>query len=302
MDRDNSLTQILVIVRSTANSIALHHAIEAIKKSMLQQHCSIEGSKILEEGLAADIYFTSTQPVTPWLIEIKQQYQDHDFMVIHAPNRRKKLLVADMESTIIHQEMLDEMADHLGIKPQIATITHRAMNGELDFSTALQERLSLLKGLDEKILHDLSHRITYMEGAASLIHTMKKNGAYTALVSSGFSLYTKQVAAELGFDLQVANELDIQQGKLTGAALPPIRGGEAKKATLLALCQQLNISPDDAITVGDGANDLPMLQTAGMGIAFHAKPAVQQQAKLNITHTNLKSLLYAQGYHGHEII
>ena len=212
--------------------------------------------------------------------------------------RRKKLIVADMDSTIIQQECIDEMADVLGIKDKVAAITERAMRGELEFETALKERLALLAGLTNADLRRIyDTRITMMPGAATLVATMRANGAHTALVSGGFSNFTNYVAGYLGFDENHANTLEWdQQGRLTGRVFGPILGREAKLATLYRLVREQGLDPQSTLAVGDGANDLAMVKAAGLGVAFRAKPIVAAEASASITHGDLTALLYLQGY------
>lgn len=211
--------------------------------------------------------------------------------------RRKKLLVADMESTIIEQECLDELADYVGIRPRIAEITERAMRGEIAFEDALRERVSLLKGLDAGVLEELyDERVTLMPGARELIATMRKNGAYCALVSGGFTFFTERIAALLGFSTHQANTLNIADGKLAGTVARPILGREAKLAALERLRAELGLQPHETMAVGDGANDLDMIRAAGLGVAFRAKPIVAAEAKASVRHGDLTALLYLQGY------
>jgi phosphoserine phosphatase len=219
-----------------------------------------------------------------------------DAVVVPAHNRRKKLLVADMESTIIQNEMLDELAEFLGLRGRIAAITARAMNGELDFAAALKERVGLLKGLAVAKLDEAAKRIRYTRGGATLVATMKKHDAYCALVSGGFTHFTGMVRRALGFDSDDANVLKRDGATLAGTVEPPILGKEAKLATLRRLAGQHGLSTADALTVGDGANDLPMLKAAGLGVAFHAKPVVAAEVPARIDHGDLTSLLYLQGY------
>jgi len=225
-----------------------------------------------------------------------------DAVVVPAVGRRKKLLVADMESTIIENEMLDELADFLGLREKIAGITARAMNGEIDFAGALKERVGLLKGLPVAKLDEAARRIRFTPGAATLVATMKKHGAFCALVSGGFTYFTSMVRAALGFDFDAANVLRHNGQKLTGDVEPPILGKEAKLATLQRLCGEQRIAMSETLTVGDGANDLPMLQVAGLGVAFHAKPAVAAQVAARVTHGDLTALLYLQGYRRSEFV
>jgi len=211
-------------------------------------------------------------------------------------SRRKKLLVADMESTIIEQECLDELADHIGLRDRIADITARAMRGEVAFEAALKERVGLLKGLDADVLEKLYDRITLVPGARELVATMRTNGAYCALVSGGFTFFTERIAARLGFNTHQANTLDIVDGRLAGTVSPPILGREAKLAALERLVGELSLQPEETLAVGDGANDLDMIRAAGLGVAFRAKPIVAAKAKASIRYGDLTALLYLQGY------
>lgn len=220
-----------------------------------------------------------------------------DLNMVPAEGRRKRVLLADMDSTMIEQECIDELAAEAGVGEMVATITARAMNGEVDFEGALRERVALLKGLDEAVIAKvLANRITLMPGGDTLVATMKANGAYAALVSGGFTAFTGHVAAVLGFDENRANTLLVRDGRLTGVPAMPILGRDAKVAALREITAARGLSPTDVLAVGDGANDLGMLELAGMGVALHAKPAVQEQCDLRINHGDLTALLYLQGY------
>jgi phosphoserine phosphatase len=211
-------------------------------------------------------------------------------------SRRKKLLVADMESTIIEQECLDEIADFAGLRTRIANITERAMRGELDFAAALRERVGLLGGLDASVLERVYERVTLMPGAATLVATMRRSGAVCALVSGGFTFFTERVAARLGFDIQQANTLQLKDGRIAGTVQAPILGREAKLAALQRLAREHRLDAPMTMAVGDGANDLAMLEAAGLGVAFRAKPIVAAAAAASVTHGDLTALLYLQGY------
>jgi phosphoserine phosphatase len=219
-----------------------------------------------------------------------------DAVVVPAAGRRKKLLVADMESTVIENEMLDELADFLGLREKIAAITARAMNGEIDFAAALKERVGLLQGLAVSRLDEAARRIRYTPGGATLVATMKKHGAHCALVSGGFTYFTALVRQALGFESDSANVLKHDGRTLSGEVEPPILGKEAKLATLQSLAAAHGLSTEEAVSVGDGANDLPMLKAAGLGVAFRGKPVVAAEVRARIDHGDLTALLYLQGY------
>ncbi len=223
--------------------------------------------------------------------------QPVDVIVQDADTRRKRLLIADMDSTMIQQECIDELAAEVGLKEKVAAITARAMNGEIAFEPALIERVALLKGLPASVVGEvIEKRITLMPGGPELVATMRARGHYTALVSGGFTVFTGPIAARLGFDENRANTLIVENGQLTGEVARPILGREAKVEALTEIAARLGIAPADAMAVGDGANDLGMIKIAGSGVALHAKPAVAAEAKIRIDHGDLTALLYIQGY------
>lgn len=232
--------------------------------------------------------------------------QPVDIIIQDNVKRRKYLLVADMESTIIEQEMLDELAEVIGQRDKVADITRRAMNGELDFAAALKERVGLLKGQPATILDQVAQRITMMAGAKALVATMKKHGGSCRLVSGGFTCFAEPVAQQLQFDNVYANGLIVRDGALTGEVAEPILDRDAKKTLFEKSVAELKLSLSDGLCIGDGANDVPMLlrciEGGGMGIAYHAKPKVRDAVQHQINHTDLTSLLYAQGYKKSEII
>ena len=239
----------------------------------------------------------AAMPSNLWAVWKELQALRVDLVVQPLAGRRKAMLLADMDSTMIGQECIDELAEEAGLGAQVKEITARAMNGDVDFERALTERVRLLKGLSEDVIgHVLETRITYMPGAAALVATMRANGAYTALVSGGFTAFTTQVAAHLGFDENRANTLLSERGVLTGEVGHPILGREAKVAALAEISTRLGLDEDQVIAVGDGANDLGMLGRAGTGVALHAKPLVAAKCDVRVNHGDLTALLYLQGY------
>jgi len=250
----------------------------------------------LAQGEAAE-FSVLKQADNFWSVWQDLQDLGIDLVIQPSENRQKKMLIADMDSTMIQQECIDELAGEAGVGERVADITARAMNGELDFEGALIERVGLLKGLDVSVIERvLENRITLMPGGHELLATMKVNGAYCALVSGGFVQFTGAIAAKLGFDENRANTLLSAEGRLTGDVARPILGRDAKVAALKEILDRLDITPDQVMAVGDGANDLGMLQLAGAGVALHAKPSVAAQCDIRINHGDLTALLYIQGY------
>jgi phosphoserine phosphatase len=226
-----------------------------------------------------------------------------DWCLQPAAHRRKRLLVADMDSTIINVECLDELADFAGLKVQISAITERAMRGELEFEAALRERVAMLKGLSTDALQQTyDERVRLNPGARTLVRTMAANGARCLLVSGGFSFFTARVAEAAGFHGERANTLIDADGQLTGQVGEPILGREAKLQALIEAQAALGIDPAETLAVGDGANDLAMIETAGLGVAYRAKPIVAAQADAKVDHTDLTALLYFQGYRADEFV
>jgi phosphoserine phosphatase len=255
--------------------------------------------------VAVDIPFDSHEDIRTIEHRLREARGDLPFDIVVQPQatRRKKLFLADMDSTMIGQEVVDELADFAGLKAHVAAITERAMRGEIEFEPALRERVALLKGLPVGVVDEvLKTRITLTPGGRELVATMRAHGAYTCLISGGFTLFTTAVAAMLGFAENRANELVVRDGKLTGEVKEPILGRAAKFATLIELTEAFDLDDIDTLAVGDGANDLDMIQHAGLGVAYHAKPAVATAAAARIDHGDLTALLYAQGYRRDEFV
>jgi phosphoserine phosphatase len=243
------------------------------------------------------------RPGNFWDIWADLQELEVDLVIQPADGRRKRMLLADMDSTMIRQECIDELAAEAGVGAHVAAITARAMNGELDFEAALRERVGLLKGLDAGVIDKvLANRITFMPGGRELVATMKRHGAYAALVSGGFTAFSRRVAGALGFDENRANELLVHDGKLTGTVAEPILGRDAKVRALEEISAMMGLVHAQVMAVGDGANDLGMLRLAGAGVALHAKPVVAAQCDIRINHGDLTALLYIQGYSRAEFV
>ena len=246
----------------------------------------------LEDGEACDLQFGRDPDAARTALE----GQGYDIVVQPAEHRRKKLIVADMDSTMITVECIDELADYAGIKARIAAVTEAAMRGELDFGEALDARVALLKGLDEGVIAQcLAERVKIMPGARELVRTMRGWGATAILVSGGFTRFAEPVAAEIGFTRAIANVLEIADGKLAGTVTKPIVDASTKLATLSEAVLDLGLSRAETLAVGDGANDLAMITQAGLGVAYHAKPVVAEAAGARIDHGDLSALLFAQG-------
>ena len=251
----------------------------------------------LDDGTACDITFGDIDPKIA-----EQSIRDHfagvpmDVAVQRAENRRKRLLIADMDSTIVTGETLDELAEFAGCKEAVVNITRRAMNGEIDFAGALRERVALLKGLPADSLEKTYELIDLTPGAETLVRTMRTFGAKTMLVSGGFTYFTERVSRRVGFDGNKGNVLELSGGVLSGQVIDPILDKDSKLRSLQEFTTAFGLTADDTLAVGDGANDLPMIMAAGLGVAYHAKPVVAEQARTRIEHGDLTALLYLQGY------
>jgi phosphoserine phosphatase len=252
----------------------------------------------LAPATAVDIPFRAGKESRTIAGELRSVLGGVDVVVQTAQNRRKRLFLADMDSTMIGQECIDELADFAGLKPKIAAITERAMRGEIQFEPALRERVALLKGLPAALIDQIiDQRIRLTSGARTLVATLRNNGAYTCLVTGGFTLFAEKIGQMIGFDEMRANRLKLDpDGHLSGLVEEPVFGRDAKHATLVELRERLGLGRDDTMATGDGANDLDMIAAAGLGIAFHAKPKLAEAAAARIDHNDLTALLYVQGY------
>jgi phosphoserine phosphatase len=261
-------------------------------------------SAALNGAIAADL-FAEAADARKLEADIREALEGAaiDVIVQPAATRRKALFLADMDSTMIGQECIDELAAFVGLKQHVAAITERAMRGEIEFEPALRERVGLLKGVPLSVVGEIiRERITLTPGGRELVRTMRAHGGYTALVSGGFTVFTGPISTAIGFDEHRSNTLLEEAGVLTGKVADPILGRQAKRDTLVSLRSRLGLSPVETLAVGDGANDLAMLGEAGLGAAFRAKPAVAAAADARLDHADLTALLYAQGYAGAEIV
>jgi len=267
----------------------------------------------LDPGIAADIPFSGSREnsqandnraLADRLRDALAGVPLLDVVVQPAGRRRKPLFLADMDSTMIGQECVDELADYVGVKQRVAAITERAMRGEIEFAPALRERVALLAGLPASIIDEvIANRISLAPGARTLVATMRSHGAYTCLVTGGFTLFSRRIAAMIGFDDNRANTLLLDAGgRLTGEVAEPIFGRADKLATLIELTRRFGLAPDQTLVAGDGANDIAMIEAAGLGVAYHAKPKVAEAAAARIDHGDLTALLYAQGYRREEFV
>lgn len=264
------------------------------------QELDVQDTLCLCQNEAYDL-FTDTRGDPLFLREIASSL-NIDIISQPTANRKKKLLIADMDSTIVTGETLDDLAEFAGLKDKVSAITARAMNGEIKFRDALHERVQMLKGLSASFLEEAMSRVHLTGGAETLLATMKSNGAYCALVSGGFTFFTERVAAQLNFDFNAGNNMEIIDGHISGNVIDPIINKDSKLAYLKSFRNEQNLLAHDTLAVGDGANDLPMLLEAGLGVAFHAKPSVIEQAKHNVQQGDLRSLLFAQGYSADQFV
>jgi phosphoserine phosphatase len=250
---------------------------------------------VIEPGKAADLHFTGDALAARQALE--EAIPGVDVIVQASAHRRRKLIIADMDSTMITVECIDELADYAGIKAEIAAVTETAMRGELDFEGALRSRVALLKGLPESAIEQcLAERVKIMSGARELVRTLRANGGYAILVSGGFTRFAEPVGTDIGFDRVIANRLGIAGGALDGSVATPIIGAHSKREALATAMAERGFGVEATLAVGDGANDIPMIEAAGLGLAYHAKPKTRAAASAAILHCDLSAILYAMGY------
>jgi phosphoserine phosphatase len=288
-----SSSQLVATLVAPADAVLCESQVEPFIKRIMQSGGIVEKTVWLDKGRAADVFFTGGQAT--------EDSSSFDILVQPVATRRKKILIADMESTIIEQEMLDEVAALIGIGEKVATITRRAMNGELDFAAALIERVGLLKGQPASLLDEVAARMTLSPGAEALVAAMRRAGGKAWLVSGGFTFFVKKIAEQVGFDKYFCNDLRIEGGVITGEVLLPILDKDTKKDLLEKACASYGCVLSESLAVGDGSNDVPMLQACnaggGLGVAYRAKPRVRELVSNQINHSDLSALIYAQNIH-----
>ncbi len=296
---------VLTLIAVPAGDMAIESAVAAARDELGGLGALVGEADWLMPHKACDLFFAGVdlrQVGNSLRKLLAERFPDArlDLVVQEAADRRKLLMVADLESTLIENEMLDDLADFIGARDNVAEITRRAMDGEIDFAAALKSRVALLKDLPEAALKEAAAGIRLMPGAATLVATLRAHGAYVALATGGFSVFVRHVQTRLEFDAVFANELIVDGGRLTGKAREPILTREGKKDALISLAAKRDIPLRSTLAVGDGANDLPMLEAAGLGVAFRAKSLVAKQAVHRIDYCDLTALLYAQGYRAAE--
>jgi phosphoserine phosphatase len=295
----SSVLTLVAAVPTGLSPADIAHAVDALRSAGAQ----VDGRSSLAVGQAEDVRFTALAPIeAAETVRTALSGRAIDVFAQATAARRKKLLLADMDSTIVIGETLDELAAHAGLKDKIAAITARAMNGELDFEAALKERVGMLAGLPIAALEQTYAHIEMMAGALTLVRTMAGHGARCVLVSGGFKFFTSRIAARCGFHADFANDFILDGAQLSGRVVEPILDRSVKLQTLQREAASLGVDLAESCTVGDGANDLPMLQAAGLGVAFHGKPTVAAAAPHRVDHCDLTALLYAQGYAANEHI
>ncbi|MEX1036608.1 MAG: phosphoserine phosphatase SerB [Sneathiella sp.] len=297
-------TSILTLVADHTAGASIRNIAEAAVHELTNAGATCAPPDWLSDDRAVDIAFTSITPAeAEERLKPSGLLKAMDYCLQPADHRRKKLFLADMDSTMITVECIDELADFAGIRAEVSAITERAMNGELDFNAAFRARVAMLKGLREPVLQQVfDERVRLTGGARTLVQTMRANGAYTALVSGGFTFFTSRVREQVGFHMDMSNDLLFEDGGLSGVTAEPILNSAAKLATLERLMAEKNVGRAGTLAIGDGANDIPMIAAAGLGVAFHAKPATMAAADAAIRFGDLTTLLYYQGYRDSDFV
>lgn len=292
------MRQVLTLIGSPVSGALNDDLVEAARRALEDLGARVGTTAWLDPGISCDLPFEHRSAEAGFEGAVRERLGGLpiDLAALPAAGRRKALLVADMDSTIVTAETLNELADCVGLKAEVAAITKQAMRGKLDFAEALRARVAMLKGLPVAALDSTLERVRLTDGARTLVRTMQRHGAHAALVSGGFSFVTERVRVACGFDEAVANHLVIEAGRLTGAVAEPIVGREAKLQTLQCLAAQRGLPLSAACAVGDGANDIPMLVAAGLGVAFRGQPAVRAAARVRVDYGDLTALLFLQGY------
>lgn len=298
------MSAILTLIAAPGKAELDAATVAATRAAMTAAGAACGEATVLAAGMALDIAFAGIDPAVAARVARRALAgRPIDAIAQPAQGRRKALLVADMDSTIIAGETIDALAERVGVADEVRAITAAAMGGELDFAASLRRRVALLAGADAGLLAAVCDQaMTLNPGARALVATMRAAGAHTVLVSGGFTAFTARAAALAGFDADQGNRLEIAGGRLTGRIVEPIINRDGKRRALAAIAAARGLTPGDALAVGDGANDLDMLGVAGLGIAYHARPAVAAAAAARIDHADLTALLYAQGYRADEIL
>ncbi len=292
-------TTVLTLVANPKSDQSFSNIVEMAAARLAKLGTTNMEKNWLNPNVACDLVFKRAIDIEP----IMGLLDETDYCFQPTQYRKKKLLLADMDSTIITVECIDELADFAGLKKEVSAITEKAMRGELDFNDAFRSRVAMLKGLKENVLQQtFDERVTLMPGARTLIQTIKANGAYTALVSGGFTFFTSRVRDQVGFDMDDSNELLFENGELIGKAAEPILNSEAKLNNLNRLIIEKQINREESVAIGDGANDIPMIEAAGLGVSYHAKPKAAEAADAMIRFGDLTTLLYFQGYTAEEFV
>ncbi|MCR9215546.1 MAG: phosphoserine phosphatase SerB [Proteobacteria bacterium] len=295
---------VLTVVADNTGAASIRNVADGAVDILTENGATCEPLVWLKEGIACDVIFSGLgRKTSEAILDDQGLLSSVDYCIQAATNRRKKLFLADMDSTIITVECIDELADFAGLKAEVSAITEQAMNGEIEFSDAFRARVAMLKGLRREVLQQVfEERVTLTPGAQTLVQTMRANGTYSALVSGGFTFFTSLVREWVGFDMDMSNELQFQGDELTGIALEPILNSAAKLNTLERLLSEKSIDHTESLAVGDGANDIPMIEAAGLGVAFKAKKKAADAADARIHYGDLTTLLYFQGYRAEEFI